>query len=45
VLAARAAEVRWGTDARDELLVRSSPDIRAALTYFPRLPELLGRPK
>ncbi len=40
-LAARVAEVRWGADARDELLVRSDSDISAALGYFPQLPELL----
>lgn len=41
-LAARAAEVRWGTDARDELLARSDPDIRAAAGAFARLDSLLA---
>ena len=44
-LALRVAEVRWGPDARDELLVRNDPDIRAAADYFRRLPELLSGPK
>jgi len=44
-LALRVAEVRWGPDARDEFLVRSDPDVRAATDYFRRLPELLGGPK
>jgi carboxyl-terminal processing protease len=42
VLAARAAEVRWGQDALEEFLLRSSPDIQAAIAYFPRLPALLS---
>ncbi|HXE58464.1 MAG TPA: S41 family peptidase, partial [Gemmatimonadales bacterium] len=41
-LAARVADVRWGPDARDELLVRSDPDVRAARTYFARLGTLLA---
>jgi carboxyl-terminal processing protease len=44
ILALRAAEVRWGLDARDEFLVRGSPDVRAALAYFPRLAQLLAPP-
>jgi carboxyl-terminal processing protease len=44
-LAVRVAEVRWGPDARDEFLVRNDPDIRAAVAYFPRLPQLLSAPK
>ncbi len=43
-LAARAVEVRWGADAREEFSVRNSPDIRAALGYFPRLQQLLAAP-
>jgi hypothetical protein len=41
-LAARVAEVRWGPDALEEFLVHSSPDVRAAVGYFPRLTELLA---
>jgi len=43
-LAARVAEVRWGSDAYDELLARSSSDVQAAIAYFPRLPQLLAAP-
>ncbi len=43
-LALRAAEVRWGAEARDEFLVRASSDIRAAIGYFPRLGALLAAP-
>jgi carboxyl-terminal processing protease len=41
-LALRVAEVRWGLDARDQFLVHNDPDIRAALGYFPQLPDLLA---
>lgn len=41
-LAARAATVRWPPDGGDELRIRNDSDIRAALEYFPRLPDLLG---
>lgn len=44
ILAARVAEVRWGPDAYDELVVRSSPDVEAAIGYFPRLRQLLAAP-
>lgn len=44
ILAARVAEVRWGPDAYDEFQVRSSADIQAAISYFPRLHELLAAP-
>lgn len=44
VLAARVAEVRWGPDAYDEFLSRTSSDVQAALGYFPRLHELLAAP-
>ena len=44
ILAARVAEVRWGPDAYDELVEHSSPDIQAALGYFPRLQALLAGP-
>jgi len=43
-LALRAAEVRWGNDARDELIVRNDAGVRTAEMYFPRLQELLGAP-
>jgi carboxyl-terminal processing protease len=33
-LASRAAEVRWGRDARDELLARSDADVKAAMGAF-----------
>lgn len=42
ILAARAAEVRWGPDAREEFLVRNDATIREALGRFPRLQELLA---
>lgn len=42
ILAARVTEVRWGTEAREEFLVRNDQDVQAALTYFPRLKGLLG---
>jgi carboxyl-terminal processing protease len=44
ILGARVAEVRWGPDAVQEFLVRTSPDVGAAVGYFPRLPELLAAP-
>jgi len=42
ILAARVAEVRWGTDAREEFLLRNDGTIRAASERFPRLRELLA---
>ena len=42
ILASRAAEVRWGPDAREEFLVRNDGTIRAASERFPRLRELLA---
>jgi hypothetical protein len=42
ILAGRAAEVRWGPEAREEFDVRNSRDVRAAIGYFPRLKELLA---
>jgi carboxyl-terminal processing protease len=42
ILAARAAEVRWGPDAREEFLLRNDATIRAAIERFPRLRELLA---
>ncbi|HEY6807910.1 MAG TPA: S41 family peptidase [Gemmatimonadales bacterium] len=44
-LAREVADVRWGPDAAAEFTVRHSADVRAALTAFPRLPELLAAPK
>ena len=44
-LAARAADVRWPPDAGLEVSLRNDADIRAALDYFPRLPQLLSAPK
>ena len=44
ILATRVAEVRWGPDAVQEFLVRTSPDVRAVTGYFARLPELLAAP-
>jgi hypothetical protein len=44
-LALRVAEVRWGPDARDEFRVHNDPDIRAAVGYFPQLPDLLAGAK
>jgi carboxyl-terminal processing protease len=43
ILAARAIEVRWGSDALEDFLLKSDPDVQAALTYFPRLTELLAK--
>ena len=44
ILAARAAEVRWGPDAREEFLLRNDRTIRVAVEQFARLRELLGPP-
>jgi hypothetical protein len=44
MLATRAAEVRWGPDAREEFLLRNDRTIRVALEQFPRLRELLAAP-
>ena len=44
ILALRAAEVRWGPEARDEFLVRNSADVRTAIGYFAQLPALLAAP-
>jgi C-terminal processing protease CtpA/Prc len=44
ILAARAAEVRWGSDAREEFLIRNDRTIRVALDQFPLLRERLGPP-
>jgi hypothetical protein len=44
ILAARAAEVRWGPDAREEFYMHADPVVQASITYFPRLRELLAPP-
>jgi carboxyl-terminal processing protease len=43
-LAARVAEVRWGPDARDELLLRHDRVLAIALAQFARLSVLLASP-
>jgi hypothetical protein len=43
-MAARVAEVQWGPEARDELLLREDPVLATALTLFARLPALLASP-
>lgn len=45
ILAARAAEVRWGPDAREEFLIRNDRTIRVAMEQFSGLYELLASPK
>lgn len=45
ILAGRTAEVRWGTDAREEFLLRNDRTVRIASEQFPKLRELLGPPK
>src|SRR6266576_2734808 len=45
ILAARAAEVRWGPDAREEFVLRNDRTIRVATEQFPRLRALLAAPK
>lgn len=42
ILAARAAEVRWGPDAREEFIVRNDPTIRTAVEQFATLGEQLA---
>lgn len=43
-LAARVALVRWGQDARDELLLATDPTVQRAREVFSRLQELLAGP-
>ena len=43
VLAARAAEVRWGEEAGWALRLQSDPDVQAAMAHFPRMEEILKR--
>ena len=45
ILAARAAEVRWGPEAREAFMLRNDRTIRVATEQFPRLRELLAAPK
>lgn len=42
ILALRVAEVRWGAEAGLAFALRNDPDLRVALTSFPRLPALLA---
>lgn len=44
IMAYRAAEVRWGPEAADALLLRHDPDVRAAMATWDRLPALLAGP-
>ena len=44
ILAARATEVRWGPEAREEFVSRNGPDLQAALSCLPRLTEPLAPP-
>lgn len=43
-LAARVAEVRWGPEARDELLLRHDPVVALGVAQFPKLEALLAPP-
>jgi hypothetical protein len=43
-LAARVALVRWGPEARDELLLATDPVVQRGREAFPRLAELLASP-
>jgi carboxyl-terminal processing protease len=43
-MAARVAEVQWGPEARDELLLQEDPVLASARSLFPRLPALLASP-
>lgn len=42
-MAARVAEVRWGMDVADDLVLRSDADVAAAVAAFPRWAELLAK--
>lgn len=44
LLAARAAEVRWGAEALDEFLLRTDATVATAVASFPRLTTLLAAP-
>lgn len=43
-MAARAADVRWGPEARDELHLQMDPVVAAARALFPQLGTLLASP-
>jgi len=45
ILALRAAEFRWGVDAGSEFALRTDPDVRAAMGYWPRIQDLLASRK
>ena len=45
ILAARAAEVRWGPDALEEFIVQNDRTIRVAVAELPHLHELLAPQK
>jgi hypothetical protein len=36
--------IRWGPEAAEEFFVHNDGDIQAALSYFPRIQDLLGHP-
>lgn len=42
-LAARVAEVRWGSEAEDDLRLRYDTDIAAAVVLFPLIDAMLTR--
>ena len=44
LLAARAAEVRWGADAADDFLLRTDATVLVAGSSFPKLRSLLAAP-
>lgn len=44
IVARRVAEVAWGTDAQDMIATSTDPVIQDAVTHFPDLDALLGKP-
>lgn len=44
ILAARVAEVRWGTEAGEAFALANDPDVALAVEQVPNLPKLLGPP-
>lgn len=44
ILAYRAAEVRWGTDAADLFVIQNDGGLVTAMTYWDKLPKLLAAP-
>ena len=42
ILAYRAAEVRWGQEAAEDLLIRYDPDLRIAMRYWDKIDQLLA---